>query len=88
MLSVTGAGAFELGPPVFQVGFGEPRDWASGFLVPVPEAAVDEDDGLMARERQVRRTRQVAPVQAEAVAKSVNHRADLHLGLHPPGADP
>ena len=53
----------------------------------VPEAAVDEDDGLDPREDDVGATSEVAAVESVAEARSVNGAADDHLGLGVLAAD-
>lgn len=48
-------------------------------FVAVPEATVDEDDGAVFRQDNIRFPGQGFDVFAEAVARPVQHRADEHL---------
>lgn len=47
----------------------------------MPEAAVNENNLLVPRENDVRRTRQISSMEPKAVAHSVKHASDLLLGL-------
>jgi len=47
----------------------------------VPEAAVDEDNGLVFAQDDIGFTRQIFAMQAEAVAGAVEHGADEEFGL-------
>lgn len=48
-------------------------------LVHVPEATVNEDDGPMFRENDVRASRQIADVQPVPISERVEKSPDLHL---------
>jgi hypothetical protein len=52
----------------------------------VPEAPVDEDAHPQPRERKIRPSREIAPVQPKPVAKAVEEASDqeLRLGIAPP----
>lgn len=68
----------EFGEPVRAIRLWLPRSsWAS---VLVPVAPVDEHHRAEPRERQVRRARQIAPVQPESVAERMCDRADDPFG--------
>ena len=63
--------------PPFGAGF-----WGGGLFatpMPMPEASVDEDDGFVFRQNNVRFAGQGGHVLAEAVASPVQHRAHHHL---------
>ena len=46
----------------------------------MPEAPVDEDDGAVLRQNQVRRAGQIAAVEAESVPQPVDEASDRDLG--------
>ena len=65
------------------VEFGQPpfttvrwRGAVSAALVPVPKAAVDEDDGLVLGQHHVRPTRKFLSVQPETIAEPMQQRAN------------
>lgn len=59
--------------PEFRIGGGPSASWAS--YMPVPEAAVDEDDLSMARQHNVGMSREVRTMQPEAIPKPVQQAA-------------
>jgi hypothetical protein len=71
--------ALQLWSPVFLASFGKMRDFAA--IVPVPKAAVDEDDLFQARENQIRAARQPMIVKTIAEPHAVNHSANRHFRL-------
>jgi hypothetical protein len=77
--------AKELRPPIIL-----PRRGHAAFptsRVLVPEAAVNEYGPLQAREREIRRARQVAPMQTKAEAEGVGHASHRQFGRHVLAAD-
>ena len=58
------------------------------FVVLMPETAVDEDDGFVLWQYDVRFTGQGADVFAEAVSGAVEHGADENLRLRVLSFDP
>jgi len=66
MFFVVGDVALEFLPPEFFVGFRHAGDFAA--FMAMPEAAVDEDDGLVLSEDNIGFSGQILPVQAEPVA--------------------
>ena len=54
-------------------------DSAESTLVHVPEATVNEDDGPMLWENDVRASRQIADVQPVPISERVEKSSDLHL---------
>ena len=81
MAFVAGGVAFQFLSPPDALGF---RD-AGGFAVPVqvPKSAVHENAGAVLRKDDVRRARQIGPVEAEAIAQGVEQAADhkFRLGI-------
>jgi hypothetical protein len=66
---------FNLLSPEFPSGF---RDGGTPApLVTMKEAGVHEDDLAVSRKNDVGCSRQIAPVEAEAVAHAVNQRTDM-----------
>lgn len=65
--------------PEFGVGAGSGGVFTA--FVPMPIAAVDEDDGVIFRQDDVGLTRQVLYILSEAVAFAVQHGADKHFGF-------
>jgi hypothetical protein len=53
----------------------------------MPEAAVHKHYFSYARKSQIRGARQITPVKAEAVSKSVHEPTNGHLGLAVPASD-
>ena len=72
MLLIVGDVAGEFGGPEFPVRPGRGGDFA--VPVPVPEAAVDENDGAMARQHDVRRAGQRADMDPKSMAGAVEQR--------------
>ncbi len=66
---VVGDVAIELVLPELDVAFGGGGNLAS--FMPVPETAVDEDDGVVFSKNNIRCAGQILPVEAEAVACAV-----------------
>jgi|SRR5579871_4833947 len=64
--------------PVFESGLRHPTEPA---FVPVPEAAVDEDDLTLGTEHEVGSPRKVGLVQPIAVSHAMNEPPDQHLRL-------
>ena len=50
MLQVPRPSSREFRFPIAAIGFGQARNWAIRIGVPVPEAAIDEDDHSVPRE--------------------------------------
>ena len=61
------------------VGFGRSRIFTA--FVPVPETAVDKDDGFVFRQYDVWLAGEAFDILPEAVACAVQHSAGKHLGL-------
>ena len=87
VFAVPAAVAFEFGAPELLPRFGHARLFAVRVGMPVPEAAVDEDDFPAAGKDEIRLARQVLAVQPEAVAHAVDEAADQQLDLAVLGAD-
>ena len=66
------------------------RRWLSASattIMSVPEATVNEDDGVILREDQVRCSREVASVKAEAITESVDETSDGEFRMSIRGLD-
>ena len=61
----------ELGVPKLGIGFWGVSE--STANVPVPKASVNEDNKSMLRKYNVRAAREIPPVEAEAIAGSMEH---------------
>lgn len=70
--------AVDFGGP--EVAVGGRQGGAGAAFVAVPEAAVDEDDGAVFGQDDVRVAGQVASMESEAVAEAVEDRPDADLG--------
>ena len=53
----------------------------------MPEAPMDEDDGVEPGQNEIRRAGEAAHIQSIAVAETVDDRPDLLLGLRVPATD-
>ena len=82
---VAGDVGLELVAPEFAAGLGGGR--ALAVLVAMPEAAVDEGDGGMPGQHDVRGAGKVAAVETEAVAHAVQEGTDGQFGLGVRAAD-
>lgn len=84
MLRIVPRVAVELRLPELNAAFWHRR--ALAVLVPVPEAPVDEDDGLVFRQNDVGRTRQTAHVLSETEPHPMEHRTepDFNRGVPTP----
>lgn len=71
--------AFKLFTPEFDARFR--RVGKSAATVPVPEAPVNEDDRLVPRQHDVRRTGQIGSVDPEPQTEPMEHRANSQFGL-------
>jgi len=60
-------------PPEFRPGLGPPEKVT---IMPMPEAAVDEDDGVVFREHDVGAPGEILTVKTEAEAPGVEHLPD------------
>ena len=67
--------ASELRQPVLATGSRGARAWATGM--PVPETAVDEHDGAMFGQHDIRIAGQIGAMQSESKSKAVKERPDL-----------
>ena len=79
---VAGLVSLDLGFPPIVVGLGEAE--VGAVFVAVPEAAVDEDDGVVFGKDEVRSAGEVfvfRAVDGEAVAEAVEHGAEDELGF-------
>ena len=79
MFLVVGDVAIKFGLPPFGAGFRRSGSFAS--FMPVPEAAVDEDDGLVFAQDDIGLAGKVLAMEAEAVAGAVEHGTDEQFGL-------
>ncbi len=79
--------ALEFGTPIAGVGFGRTGVEAVFFGMHVPETSVHEDDLAAGAKHEVGFSGKVAPVQAIAVAESVDHAADDEFGSGVRGSD-
>jgi len=66
--------AFEFFAPEGCIGFWYRCSFTSGMLM--PEAPMQEDTGPVFRQDDIRRTGKIAPMQTEAVTKSMQETAD------------
>lgn len=71
--------------PEVGVRLGKPKICAS--FMPVPEATIDEDHGPMLRQNDIRAAREIAPMQPEPEASSMQATAHYKFWLRVPRAD-